>query len=198
MSQPIGLVLAGGVGRRLGRTKGDLQLDGKPLALRAAEALDPVCRGVVISVRPGASNPAPGYALIEDNPPAGRGPLAGIHAALLASAGADLLVLACDYPRVQSELLRRLAEARSTEYDVVLCRESNGREHPLVAAWSGATRERIRRALELGRSGVLELIAGWNVRRLGADECPGLDLDGSLLNLNTAEELRDWNDGEKR
>ena len=77
-------------------------------------------------------------------------------------------------------------------------RESSGREHPLVAAWSGATRERIRRALELGRSGVLELIAGWNVRRLGADECPGLDLDGSLLNLNTAEELRDWNDGEKR
>ena len=91
MMKPIGLVLAGGAGRRMGRAKGGLRGAGGPtLALRAAEALAPICRGVLISVRPGSDNPAPGYPAVEDPPPAGRGPLAGIQAALESTDGADL------------------------------------------------------------------------------------------------------------
>ncbi len=187
----IGLVLAGGAGRRMGRAKGEMRLAGRrTLALRAAEALAPVCRGVLISVRPGSDNPAPGYPAIEDRPPAGRGPLAGILAGFENTDGADLLVLACDYPHAETDLLRRLADRAGEQHDIVLLAGGDGRDHPLVAWWSGRARSRVCRALEQRAFGVRKLIATWKVLRLGPAEFPGVDLEASLLNVNTEEDLR--------
>ena len=65
MSQRVGLVLAGGRSRRLGRAKGELLYRGQSLAERAANALWPLCSSVLISIGRGASNPAPGFATVE-------------------------------------------------------------------------------------------------------------------------------------
>src|SRR5678816_3817563 len=92
----------------MGRTKGDLVLEGRPLAERAARTLAPVCASVLISVAPGAVNPAPNWTAVEDAPPAGRGPLAGLHAAFLSTGAADLVVLACDYPAISTDLFRAM------------------------------------------------------------------------------------------
>ncbi len=191
MVEPIGLVLAGGAGRRMGGAKGELRLDGgRTLALRAAEALAPVCRGVLISVRPGSDNPAPGYPAIEDPPPPGRGPLAGIQAGFENTDGAGLLVLACDYPHAETALLRRLPERAGEQQDVVMLTGGDGRDHPLVALWSGRTRSRVCLALEQGSFGVRKLIATWRLLRLGPADFPGLDLDARLVNVNTQEDWR--------
>ena len=191
MVKPIGLVLAGGTGRRMGRAKGDLRLGrGPTLALRAAEALAPVCRGVLISVRPGSNNPAPGFPAIEDSPPPGRGPLAGIEAGFGSTHGAGLLVLACDYPYAKTDLLRRLSDRAGDQHDVVMVVGGDGRDHPLVAVWSDRTRSRVREALEQGTFGVRKLIAGWRLLRLGPTEFPGIDLDASMVNVNTEDDLR--------
>jgi molybdopterin-guanine dinucleotide biosynthesis protein A len=191
MVEPIGLVLAGGAGRRMGQSKGALRsAGGRPLALRAAEALAPLCRGVLISVRPGSDNPAPGYPAIEDSPPPGRGPLAGIHAGFENTDGADLLVLACDYPHAETALLRRLPERAGEQQDVVMLTGGDGRDHPLVALWSGRTRSRVCLALEQGSFGVRKLIATWRLLRLGPADFPGLDLDARLVNVNTQEDWR--------
>ncbi len=191
MRKPIGLVLAGGAGRRMGRSKGDLRVGGGPtLALRAAEALGPVCRGVLISIRPGSDNPAAGYPVVEDPPPAGRGPLAGIRSAFERADGADLLVLACDYPRVETDLLRTLADRAGDRFDIVMATGGDGRDHPLVALWSGRTRGRVCRALDRGALRVRELIATWKLLRLAPADFPGIDLETRLLNVNTGEDLR--------
>ena len=108
MAQRVGLVLAGGRGERLGRSKGDLSYDGKTLAERASALLWPICGSVLVSLSEGVENPAPNYPPLVDPPPSGRGPLAGIDAAFEATGDADLLVLACDYPCVTQALLRRL------------------------------------------------------------------------------------------
>ena len=190
MLEPIGLVLAGGAGRRMGRAKGELRVAGRrTLATRAAEALAPVCRGVLISVRPGSDNPAPGYPAVEDPPPAGRGPLAGIRSAFESTDGADLLVLACDYPRVESDLLGILSDRAGDQLDIVMATAGDGRDHPLVAFWSGRTRSRVYQALDQGALRVRELIASWKILRLGPADFPGVDLDSSLLNVNTNEDL---------
>ena len=191
MVEPIGLVLAGGAGRRMGRAKGELRLaGGRTLALRAAEALAPLCRGVLISVRPGSDNPAPGYPAIEDSPPPGRGPLAGIQAGFENTDGAALLVLACDYPHAETDLLRRLSDRAGNHHDIVMVTGGDGRDHPLVAFWSGRTRSRVCQALEQGSFGVRRLIATWKLLRLGPAEFPGVDLDASLVNVNTEDDLR--------
>jgi molybdopterin-guanine dinucleotide biosynthesis protein A len=173
----------------MGRTKGDLTVGGVRLAARAAECLKPLCRGVVISIRAGGPNPAPGYPAIEDAPPAGRGPLAGIQAAFVATRGADLLVLACDYPRVDTPLLARLLELATVEDDAVIATDSGSAEHPLVGLWRARTAGAIVAALGQGRHAVRELLRELRVRRPLPEEFAGLDLDASLINVNVPGDL---------
>ncbi len=189
MSQVVGLVLAGGAGRRFGRPKGEVVYQGRTLAQRAASALRPLCSGVLVSIRKGAENPAPELIPLEDPPPAGRGPLAGILCALDATAGDDLMVLACDYPRVDTGLLRLLLEFRSVNDDLVMLTDGTGRDHPLAAVWRRSCQEPIREALALNQFKVRALLAGLRVSRLGPGQVPDRDLTRALLNVNQEEEL---------
>jgi molybdopterin-guanine dinucleotide biosynthesis protein A len=189
MPQLVGVVLAGGRGGRLGRTKGDLVVDGVVLAERAAATLARLCGAVLISTAPGAPNPAPGFPAVEDPAPGGLGPLAGIRAAFAASGRADLLVLACDYPRVGPQLLRSLVEGAAEEDELVFPVDGRGRDHPLVGLWRRSVEPKVREALEAGLPKVRTLLAEVRACRLGAWELAGIDLDSALLNLNTRADL---------
>jgi molybdopterin-guanine dinucleotide biosynthesis protein A len=189
MQTPIGLVLAGGEGRRLGRTKGDLRLDGRSLALRAAEALQVVCEGVLVSVGGGSINPAPGFPAVRDAAPAGRGPLAGIAAGFEATEREALLVLACDYPLVGADLLRGILDLDDRRSEVVLVHDGEGRDHPLVALWRRNVVQSLVTALAARRHTVKLLVGECSVQRLGPEAFPGIDLPSMLLNLNRPEDL---------
>ncbi len=188
MSDRAGLVLAGGVGRRIGRPKGSIELEGRPLAVRAARLLEPLCKSVHISLRPGAANPAEDYPIVEDLPPAGRGPLAGIHAGFVVTGASELLVLACDYPRMTSGVLRGLLQADS-EADVVLAVGPDGRRHPLVAIWRSGARPSLDDALREGRFAVHRLLERLQVREMVASDLPDEDLGRCLLNVNEPSDL---------
>lgn len=192
MGQKVGLVLAGGQGSRLGQTKGDLELDGAVLAQRAASALWPLCGSVLISVAQGAINPAPDWPAVEDFPPPGRGPLAGIAAAFAACGDADLLVLACDYPRVGRDLLELLAHAPLEDHDLVLPTDGAGRDHPLVASWSRRMQPIVDAALDDGRFRVHGLFPDCRVRRLHPDSLPVSDPDRALHNVNYPTDLTSY------
>jgi molybdopterin-guanine dinucleotide biosynthesis protein A len=189
MGQLIGVVLAGGPERLLGRPKGSFVLDGLPLAERAARALRPLTGTVLVSVAPGMANPAPKYAIVEDAPPAFRGPLAGIHAAMSATGDSDLLVLACDYPGVATALLRRLLVAASPEDDLVFFVDPKGRDHPLAGLWRRTTRDRVREAVEYRMHKVRGLLAELVTRRLGPLELPDVDLGAALASVGEPKDL---------
>lgn len=189
MSQRVGVVLAGGLSRRFGRTKGELAFEGETLARRAADAVWPLCASVLISVGPDAENPAPGYSVVRDLPPRGRGPLAGIDAAFRITGDADLLVLACDYPRVGADLLRLIVQTAEEEDDIVMPVDPRGRDHPLVALWHRRTAPLVAEAVEEGRLKVRALLADFRVRRLGPRRFPDLDAGQVLLNLNRPADL---------
>lgn len=196
MPQRVGLVLAGGRGRRLGRPKGSISFEGTTLAERAAAVLWPLCGSVLISVAEGARNPAPAYPTLVDGPPAGRGPLAGLDAAFAVTGDADLLVLACDYPFVTQELLRRLAAATSDAENLIMMTDCAGRDHPLVALWRRDAARAVREAVEEQRLKVRALLCDLSVRRLGPADFPGIDLDRELFNVNEPEQLERLESGE--
>ncbi|HKQ62948.1 MAG TPA: molybdenum cofactor guanylyltransferase [Candidatus Polarisedimenticolaceae bacterium] len=198
MAQCVGVVLAGGAGRRLGRSKGDLRFRGTTLAERAAAVLWELCGSVLISTAPGTPNPAPAYPVIEDPAPAGRGPLVGIGAAYAATGAADLLVLACDYPRVGAELLRQVLDAAEPEDEAVILTDGAGRDHTLVGLWRRQAEPVVREAVQAGRFQVRGLLAELAVRRLGPSALPELDLDHLLFNLNWPEELGELVGGARR
>ena len=173
----------------MGRTKGDLVVDGRPLAERAARTLAPVCASVLISVAPGAVNPAPHWSAVEDALPAGRGPLAGLQAAFLGAASADLLVLACDYPGVTTDLLRALLAQVPEDADLVFPTDPKGKDHPLVGLWRRTTLDEIEASLASRVYKVRALLAGLRVHRVHPQQLPGFDLTAMLRNVNEPSAL---------
>ena len=190
MPQLIGLVLAGGGGHRLGRSKGNLEIDGMTLAERAARVLHPLCGSVLISVAPGAANPAPTHTSVEDEEPAGRGPLAGIATAFATTGQADLLVLACDYPKVGQRLLQTVVAASGAGNDLAIVTDRRGRDHPLVGVWRRSAERHVRDALEDRIYKVRALLSRVELRRVGPVDLVGFDLDDVLVNVNTAADLK--------
>jgi len=190
MPRRVGVVLAGGVGSRIGRAKGELEVGGVPLALRAARVIEPLCEEVLISLRNGTANPAPPHRPVWDGLPSGRGPLAGLQAAWQVTApGSELLVLACDYPRVDRGLMMGLLREPFASADVVLVADTLGRDHPLVALWRWTARASVERALASGTHRVGAVLESVRVARLGARDYPERTLDPLLVNINTKLEL---------
>jgi molybdopterin-guanine dinucleotide biosynthesis protein A len=100
---------------------------------------------------------------------------------------ADLLVLACDYPGVDTGLLRGVLHAARPEDDLVFLVDPAGRDHPLVGLWKRSTRARVREALEHRLHKVRGLLGDLVARRLGPAELPGVDLAAALRNVNEPE-----------
>jgi molybdopterin-guanine dinucleotide biosynthesis protein A len=140
----VGVVLAGGASRRMGRDKASLVFEGEPLALRAARKLSAITGTVVIADR--GRGTAPGFPSIEDGP--GGGPAAAILGAAALYPSASLLVLACDLPHVPAELLRALV-ALDPQADLVIPRSPRGLE-PLAALFRPRVLEALAEQVALG------------------------------------------------
>ena len=111
----IGVVLAGGAGRRMGGAKAVRLLNGRPLASYPAVALAQVCDRVAIVAKPGTELPElPGVERWDDEPVEPRHPLTGIVHALERAGGEPVLVCAADMPFVTADGLRALAGAGTT------------------------------------------------------------------------------------
>jgi molybdopterin-guanine dinucleotide biosynthesis protein A len=102
----VGVALAGGRSRRLGRDKATLRTgDGRTLLESTLERLRRAAAEVVAADR--GRRVLDAVPAVDDGP--GAGPAAGILGAAAARPGRALLVLACDLPRVPAALLAALA-----------------------------------------------------------------------------------------
>ena len=123
----VGVVLAGGRGRRMGGHKPTRLLRGKPLAAYPAAALSAVCERVAL-VGPGPQ--LEGVELWDDEPAEPRHPLTGIvHA--LERAGEPILVCAGDMPFITAEVLQTLTAAGAGVVAI-----AGGVLQPLLAVYS--------------------------------------------------------------
>ncbi|MCY3972483.1 MAG: NTP transferase domain-containing protein [Acidobacteria bacterium] len=119
----MGVVLAGGAGSRLGRSKAGLRLPGGPAGepgptlvewaadrLAAAPRIDEILvAGGGAAIEPPANLRTASVTAVEDGP--GAGPAAGVLGAARARPGSSLLVLACDLPLAPVRLLSTLASS---------------------------------------------------------------------------------------
>ena len=152
----LGLILAGGLGRRMGgSSKAMLDLDGVRLIDRVIGAAQAQCQAVAINLHdttPETQAPfaAFGLPLLADALPHHAGPLAGVLAGLDYAAekgfGA-LLSLPCDCPFLPDDLVARLTDAARKSATGLACAASGGRAHHVVAVWPTRLRGELRRAL---------------------------------------------------
>jgi molybdopterin-guanine dinucleotide biosynthesis protein A len=107
-SELTSIILAGGKSSRMGMEKGLVDFRGKPLIQYGIDLLSRYTEQILIS----SSNPdyhSFGFEMVPD-PVAGKGPVAGIAAALKSSRSVWNIVIACDLPFLQPELIDCLLE----------------------------------------------------------------------------------------
>ncbi len=186
-----GVVLAGGLGRRMdGNDKGLQPLRGRPLAEWVAERLAPQVDELLVSAnRNPARYAAFGHRVVADAVPDFAGPLAGLHAALSAAAHPLVATAPCDSPFLPEDLVSRLyAGLTAAGADLALVRAGE-RVHPVFCL--------CRRELLPGLAAYLasgeRRFMGW-IAAVNAVEVDFSDRAEAFENLNTLADLARFGD----
>jgi molybdopterin-guanine dinucleotide biosynthesis protein A len=180
-------VLVGGLSRRMGKDKALMDFRGEPLARRVARRLRRVCRRVVIVGGAGRGYEALGLPWWPDPPDlAGRGPLAGLIAAL--ERAPAVLLVACDLPFMEPCVLRRLL--RRAGQAPVAIPIIDGRLEPLAALYRRPALAAARDSLAAGSGRMGDLLQSPGARLIpGGWLGPPSLLELAFRNLNTPADL---------
>ncbi|WP_429941136.1 molybdenum cofactor guanylyltransferase MobA [Agrobacterium vitis] len=139
-----GVILAGGLSRRMGADKATTMLAGLSLLDHVANRLSPQVGSLAVNSNdPTLITRLP---LIDDGITGYAGPLAGIATAMefvrQVSSSSHVLVAPIDTPFLPADLVQRLLSVTADEKTIVLAR-SLGRVHPVVGLWPVALKETI-------------------------------------------------------
>jgi molybdopterin-guanine dinucleotide biosynthesis protein A len=184
-----GAILAGGLSRRLGQDKAALRLNGKSLALWAAEALSPLVTTCWLITNQPLAHMAFGLPLVTDLRPF-LGPAGGLLTALFYARTPWVLAVAVDNPFPAPTLLAELAaRAGRTSRPALVCR-SPARLEPFPGLYSPRLFPKLRDFLLTDRrpTRFLEIC---RPQILSEAEVLALDPERrSFFNLNTARDLK--------
>ncbi len=188
-ARPVGVVLAGGVARRMGGGDKPLRvLGGRTLLDHVLDRLRPQCPAVALSAN---GDPARfvrwAVPVLADTLPDFPGPLAGILAGMRWARAAYpdagfLLSVPGDTPFLPADLAARLCSVQAATGAGVVCAVSAGRVHPAVALWRVALADALEAALRAGRRRVLDFAEAHGMARAAFAGEP-------FFNVNTPEDL---------
>ncbi len=190
--QVSGIVLAGGMSRRLGRQKALEPLGGEPMITRVIDRLSPVVQeGVVVVVSDetrASALPLPASARLAVDRYPGAGPLGGIFTGLAAADGNWSIVVSCDMPFLRAKLFDHML-GETEGYDAVV---------PLIGGWPEPTHSvyaksclpHMERKILAGDLKIASFFDDVRVNFIQEDEMKRLDPGLlSFFNVNTQEDL---------
>lgn len=192
MPETLGLILAGGLARRMGGGDKPLRrVDGRTVLERVADALRPQTAGLLLNANGDPTRFAPfRMPVVPDPLPDHPGPLAGVLAglewALAHRPGLDwVLAVPGDAPFLPGDLARRLHAARAEVGVPLACAASGGWTHPVVGLWPVALAPTLRAAVTGGLGKIDAFTAAHGVV---AVEWPSEPRD-PFFNANRPEDL---------
>ena len=182
-----GVILAGGASSRFGSNKALAELEGRRLIGHPARRLENIFTHLLL-----VTNSPETYGFL--NWPmtgdifAGKGPLAGIHAALLASSTDRIFVCGCDMPFLEEKLIRYLC-AISSGYDVTLPVHENGYE-PLCAVYNRSALAHIEKHLRNDIRKIALIIDQLKTRKVKEEELLSITAKTDpFLNINRPQDM---------
>ena len=189
----LGLILAGGLARRMGGgDKPRTKIGGVTILQRVLERLKPQCAHIIINANGDPARFADtGLPVVADSVPDFAGPLAGILAGLDWAAAhapeiADVASVPGDCPFLPANLVRRLEDARAAERQPLACAHSGDWRHPVIGLWPVALRDDLRQALTRDRVRKIEV---WTARHgVALVDWPDAPFD-PFFNVNTPEDV---------
>ncbi len=182
------IILAGGKSSRMGTDKGFVNYKNKPFVQRIIETVAPlVSETIIISNNPnydifGLKR----YSDLIEN----AGPLAGIYTGLNHSKTENNLVISCDVPLINSEILRRLTQDNFDEFEVVQL-ESKGKEMPLIARYKKSCESTFLELLNQGERRVRKALKSCRVKTITVKQS-NEKLTANINTKNDLKEIEKW------
>jgi len=184
-----GVVLAGGLGRRMGGVdKGLKRLRGKPMVEWVIERFAPQVDEILVNAN---QNPdiygAFGHRVIPDAIGGYAGPLAGLHRGLTEARYDLVATVPCDSPFLPPDLVTRLLAAMQEDGAELAVARTGDQPHPVFCLCRKSVLASLTAFLESGG----RKIDAW-YSALKVVEVPFDDQADAFSNINTEAELRDF------
>ena len=186
-----GIVLAGGLSRRLGRDKAVEPFGDEPLIARVIGRLSTLTNETVVVVNNearGAELPLPDEAKVAVDIYPDSGSLGGIFSGLTVANTDWGFVVACDMPFLNTDLIAHMLTLRE-DYDAVVPL-LDGYPEPTHAAYSKACLPHIESRLEAGQLKIAGFFDDVRVRYVSESEIDSFDAERlSFFNVNRPDDL---------
>jgi len=181
-----GIILAGGMGRRMGGVdKGLLPFHGKPLVAHVLERLRPQVAEILLNAnREIETYQAFGYPVISDAIGGFSGPLAGLHCGMTAGQTPLVVTVPCDSPFLPNDLVQRLLLGLEQQQADLAVAKTGDQPHPVFCLCRTTLLPNLTRFLEGGGRKIDAWYAGLNTV-----EVPFDDEADAFANFNTPAEL---------
>jgi len=187
-----GVILAGGLGRRMGSVDKGLQpLRGRPMVAWVIERFAPQVDQVLINANQNLERYAAlGHRVIPDEIAGYAGPLAGLHRGLTEAAYELVATVPCDSPFLPHDLVARLRAALELRDAEIAVAKTGDQPHPVFCL----CRRSVRRGLAGFLAGGGRKIDAWYAK-LKVVEVAFDDNPGAFSNVNTEAELKAFEAG---
>jgi molybdopterin-guanine dinucleotide biosynthesis protein A len=176
-------ILCGGKSSRMGEEKGMVEFRGKPFVQWILDAVSPVVSERVIVTK----NPAYGVFQLELIPDIieDRGPVGGIYTALAHSSSDLVLILSCDVPMINAEVVSSLIDMASESPEHITFLSDGKNDYPLIGVYPVRFRYSFQRATERGELKLRQLLESLPHQRIKINPPE----NSSLQNINTKLDL---------
>jgi molybdenum cofactor guanylyltransferase len=190
----LGLLLAGGLSRRMGGGDKSLRpLAGRPLLQHVIDRLRPQVDALVLNANGDPARFAEfGLPVVADSVPDFAGPLAGILAGLDWAAVnrpdcPHIASVASDAPFLPADLVTRLVAGMEGASAELACAASGGQPHPVIGLWPVRLRQELRQAVVV--EGIRK-VDQWTARyRLATVPFPNSPVD-PFFNANRPDDMQ--------
>jgi molybdopterin-guanine dinucleotide biosynthesis protein A len=185
-----GIILAGGLGTRMGHTKkGFIEINGHTILDRLLAVYQPLFPKIIISARETDDLKLLGYPVAEDKFDA-RSSLTGIHAGLTAMRSSHGFFAACDAPFLQKGLVELLLNEVEQDLDVIIPLKEDGYREPLCAVYSKRCLEFIEPQLDREDYKIIHFFEHLKVKEVPVAQLKTGDPNFvSFFNVNRPEDL---------
>ncbi len=189
------IILCGGRGKRIGKDKGTLIFNGKPLIQHIVNSLPPLDEIILVlrdekqyQTYQEVISPYKGKVKVVFDREKDQGPLVGILAGLSSAESDRALLIPCDSPGINPRYVKDMLDHPWEGCDALVPRWPDGRLEPLHAVYSKT--KTIPIIEELLKSGVRDVKSIFNHLQVCYLDAESLDNSGDIFfNLNRLQDL---------
>lgn len=179
-----GIILAGGKSSRMGTDKAMLLYKDKPFLQHIIDIVNEIVAEIII-VSNHKKHDSFGVRRIEDDIE-NAGPLAGVYSGLRTSKTKYNLVLSCDIPLINKEIILKLINNIDNAYEVIQIK-SNNKAMPLVAIYKNECESTFLKFLQSGERRLQHVVNQCETKTITLN----LEDDLFVKNINAPEQLKE-------